>query len=249
MGKSWAASSLFLCLLTGSLASAEVTEHLVSRMEELSVGVHSYKAAYDLTLQMEKGPIRMKGLLLYKWPASLRNEMSVDGPLGLHQMIYWREGILWQYLPASKVAFRQEEAKLREQFPQLFASQELLNLRSPFEMAQPHSIQLIREEPAEGGEGYYLFEAVPKKAIQSQGVLSPQLCRFRISSQDGLLRDFLMYNAHGQEIYAQHFWDIQINLELLDEEFQFHLPDDVEVVDVTKKSKERLEAMAKGASL
>ena len=58
-----------------------------------------------------------------------------------------------------------------------------------------------------------------------------------------------MYDENGQEIYRQRFWDIQINLELLDEEFEFRLPENVEVVEVTQETEKRLSGMAKEAPL
>lgn len=232
----------------GGRAGADLTGHMLARVEELSLGVRSYKAHYDLVLKVSDTELIMKGILLYKWPGWLRNEMTVDFSPSLSQVLYWKDGILWQYLPSSKVVFRQEEGRLRERYPEIFASQDLLSLRSPFDLVETGSIRFLEEEKGEGARTHYLFEGIPKKAIQAQGALSPKLCRFRVSTADGLLRDFIMYDASGQEIYKQRFWDIQVNLELLDEEFEFELPNDVEIVEVTKETDRRLDRLAKGAS-
>ena len=233
--------------MTG-MAEADVTKHVLARIEELSLGIRSYKASYDLILRLKEGEVRMEGFLLYKWPEQVRNEMSVDSPPGLSQIIYLQKGIFWQYLPSSKVAFRQKEEKLRQQFPEIFASQDLINLRSPFDLVETGSLRFLEEEREEGDNASYLFEGTPKKAIQAQGSLAPRLCRFRISSRDGLLRDFVMYDEGGQEIYNQHFWDVQVNLELLDEEFEFQLPDDAQVVEVTQQTEKRLQTLAQKGS-
>jgi len=242
----WIAIGVIFYLLIGGTAAAGITQHILSRIEELSLPVRSYKANYDLTLRLKGDEIRMKGILLYKWPEQIRNDMAVDDTRGLRQIIYWKNGILWQYLPDSKVAFRQEEAKLRGEYPDIFATQDLLNLRSPFDLVEIGSVRFLEEERGEGAEAFYLLEGIPKKALQAQGVLSPQLCRFRISSQDGLLRDFIMYDENGEEIYKQHIWELQANLDLLDEEFEFRLPEDVELVEVTQENEKRLAALAKG---
>ena len=239
---------IFLFFFMAGTATADVTKHVLARIEELSLGIRSYKANYDLILQLKEGEVKMKGSLLYKWPEQVRNEMSVDSTPGLGQIIYLQKGISWQYLPSSKVAFREQEERLRRQFPEIFASQDLINLRSPFDLVEAGSLRFLEEERGEGDEASYLFEGTPKKAIQIQGSLAPRLCRFRISNRDGLLRDFVMYDEGGQEIYKQHFWDVQVNLELLDEEFEFQLPDDVQIVEVTKQTKKRLEALAQKGS-
>ena len=238
---------MVFCLIVGT-AFADLTPHMLARVEALAVGVRSYKANYDLILRVDEKELKLKGMVLYKWPRQMRNEMTVEGPLGTQQIIYWKEGIVWQYLPSSKVAFRQQEARLREKFPEDFVSQDLLNLQNPFDLVETKTIHFIEEQQQEG-EAVYLFEGIPKKAIQIQKALAPHLCRFWISTNDGLLRNFSMYDENGQEIYRQRFWDIQINLELLDEEFEFRLPENVEVVEVTQETEKRLSGMAKEAPL
>ena len=231
----------------GSIASADMTPHLLSRIEELSLGIRSYQANYDLTLRIDGKELQIKGALLYKWPHEMRNEMSLDAAQGPAQVIYWKDGIVWQYFPQEKVAFRQQEAKLREEFPDLFASQDLLNLQNPFEIVETKSVRFLKEE-GEAEEAVYLFEGIPKKAIRSQAKLSPALCQFRISSSDGLLRGFSMYDDAGQEIYRQHFWGVQVNLEVLDEELEFRLPDNVQIIEVTQQTKKHLEELKQETS-
>ena len=77
-------------LFLSGVASADITPHLLSRIEELSLGIRSYKANYDLILRLEDKELRIKGMLLYKWPRKMRNEMTVEGPLGAGQVIYWK---------------------------------------------------------------------------------------------------------------------------------------------------------------
>lgn len=226
---------------------ADITPHLLSRIEELSLGVRSYQANYDLLLRVDGKELKIKGALLYKWPRQMRNEMSLDASRGPTQIIYWKDGIVWQYFPQEKVAFRLQESKLREKFPNLFASQDLLNLQNPFEIVEKESILFMKEE-GEGSEAAYLFEGIPKKAIQAQVKLSPKLCRFLISSSDGLLRDFSMYDENGQEIYRQHFWGIQMNLEVLEDELEFHLPENAQVIEATQETEKHLEQIKQGAS-
>ncbi len=216
-------------------------DRILARVEQRSLFVRSYKANFDLWLKAGEDEFFMTGLALYKWPEMLRVEMSLRDQRELNQILYRKDGAVWQYIPSANIAFRRDEKKLREQFPDTFASQELVNLRNPFDLLEKETLRFLDEEHL-GDKAMYLFEGVPKKAIRHQGLLSPALCRLRIAEEDGLLRDLVMYDDAGVEIVKQHFWDVQPNLEILDEEFLFR-PQDVKLVEVTEQTVHKMELL------
>ena len=245
--KSSLTASFFLIGLAFSAAYGEdLRGHLLSRIEQKSLAVQSYKANFDLWIRAGEGEFMLTGVTLFKWPKMLRVEMSLRDEKTLSQVLYWREGVVWQYLPSANVAFHREEEELRKKYPETFASQDLLNIQNPFDLVESSSIKFIEEESVEG-ESLYLFEGVPKKAIQHQGVLQPVLCRMQIADKDGLLRTLVLYDAAGREVVKQRFWDIQINLELLDEEFMFK-PENVKLVEVTKQTEKKMKLLLKEGS-
>ena len=226
------------------LAAAEdIGSHIVSRIEQKALGVQSYKANFDLWLRAGGKEFFLTGVTLFKWPKMLRTEMSLRDSKELSQVIYWKGGIVWQYLPSARVAFRQQEEILRGKYPDAFASQDLINLQNPFDLIETKTLKFIDEERVDG-KTMYLFEGVPKKAIRHQGVLTPALCRMRVADENGLLQDLILYDASGQEILKQHFWDIQPNLELLEEEFEFR-PENVKLVEITQETEKKMRLMLK----
>jgi len=233
-----------LCFASVALSTArgeDLRGHLLSRIEQRSLAVRSYKASFDLWIRAGGEEFELTGVTLFKWPKMLRVEMSLRDEKALSQILYWREGIVWQYLPSANVAFHREEETLRKKYPETFASQDLVNLQNPFDLVEGASIKFLGEESVEG-ESLYLFEGTPKKAIQHQGVLQPVLCRMQIADKDGLLRALLLYDASGREIVKQRFWDLQTNLELLDEEFMFK-PENVKLVEVTKQTEKKMKLL------
>lgn len=235
---SFLGAGLYFLGLISPVAAEDIGNHILSRIEKKALAVQSYKASFDLWLRVGENHFSLIGTTLFKWPKMLRTEMSLRDEKALSQILYLKEGISWQYLPVAKVAFHREEATLREKFPDTFASQEFLNIQNPFDLVEQKTLKFL-EEQNENGEVFYLFEGVPKKAIRYQGALSPVLCRMRIAEKDGLLRDLTFYDAKGTEIVKQHFWDIQPNLELLDEEFAFK-PENVKLVEVTKQTEKKM---------
>ena len=229
--------SFFLVFLPHASAE-DIGKHMLSRIEQKAFLVHSYKANFDLWLRLEDKEVRLSGTLLYKWPKRLRTEMSLSEQKTLSQVIYWKDGMMWQYLPSAGTAFRQNEEALRQKFPDTFASQDLLNLQNPFDLIEPHSVKFVDEE-RENGKAVYLFEGVPKTAIRHQGVLQPVLCRMKVSEENGLLEEMVMRDKAGEEIMKQRFWDIQVNPELLDEEFIFN-PEHVTLVEITKETEKKM---------
>ncbi|MFH1857535.1 MAG: hypothetical protein ABH845_01340 [Candidatus Omnitrophota bacterium] len=240
-----AAALIFLA--PGTLRADSFRDHLLSRIEQKSLNVQSYKASFDLWVRAGEEEFSLVGTTLYKRPKMLRVEMVLRDEKGLNQVLYQKGGLVWQYLPSAKVAFRRQEDVLREKFPDAFASQDLLNIQNPFDLVESGTVKFIDEEQV-SGETTYLFEGVPKKAIRYQGFLSPALCRMRVADQDGLLRDLVMYDGAGVEIMKQHFWDIQLNLELLEEEFDFR-PEDVKLIEVTKHTIKKMELLMQGGGL
>ena len=236
---SLAATVIFLATAFSPVRAQDAfRDHILSRIEQKALMIHSYKANFDLWMRVGERELILSGSTLFRWPKMLRVEMVLQDQKELNQILYWKEGIVWQYIPSANVAFRRQEKVLREKFPESFASQDLLNLQNPFDLVESGTIRFLDEERV-GGETTYLFEGIPKKAIQYQGLLNPALCRMRIADQDGLLRDLTMYDAEGVEIVKQHFWDIQTNLELLEEEFTFK-PEDVRLVEVTKHTEKKM---------
>jgi len=225
--------------LSLQLSYADLGDHILSRVEQKALNIRSYKTNFDLWMRIGEEEFSLVGTTLFKWPQMLRIEMMLQGQKELGQVLYQKEGIVWQYLPSAGIAFRRQESLLKKKFPKSFASQDLLNIQNPFEMVESESIQFLDEEQV-GGETTYLFEGVPKKSIQHQGVMSPVFCRLRIAEKDGLLRDFMMYDASGVLLVKQHYWDIQANLEILDEEFVFQA-EDVKLIEVTKRTEKMME--------
>ncbi len=235
---SFLGASLVLLGLSHPVSAEDIGSHILSRIEKKALAVQSYKASFDLWMRVGENQFSLIGTTLFKWPKMLRTEMSLRDEKGLSQTLYLKGGISWQYLPVAKVAFHREEETLRKKFPDTFASQEFLNIQNPFDLVEQKTLKFL-EEQIEFGEVFYLFEGVPKKAIRHQGVLSPAQCRLRIAEKDGLLRDLTLYDAAGTEVVKQHFWDIQPNLELLDEEFVFK-PENVKLVEVTKQTEKKM---------
>jgi len=230
-------------LLPAPATAEDIGSHIVSRIEQKALGVQSYKANFDLWLRAGGEEFFLTGVTLFKWPKMLRTEMSLRGSKELSQVIYWKGGIVWQYLPSARIAFRQQEEILRGKYPDAFASQDLVNLQNPFDLIETKTLRFIDEERVDG-KTMYLFEGVPKKAIRHQGVLTPALCRMRIADENGLLQDLVLYDASGQEVLKQHFWDIQPNLELLEEEFEFR-PENAKLVEITQETEKKMRLMLK----
>lgn len=251
MEKLFSSFTLITCLVliglpVHGLDAEDIGSHILARMEQKAIAVQSYKASFDLWMRVGENEFSLIGTTLFKWPKRLRVEMSLHDAKELSQVLYLKEGIVWQYLPLAKVAFHREEETLRKKFPDTFASQELLNIQEPFDLVESKTVKFLEEERV-GGETTYLFEGIPKKAIQHQGMLTPALCRIRIAEKDGLLRDLVLYDSAGAEVVKQHFWDIQPNLELLDEEFIFK-PEDVKLVEVTKQTEKKMMLLLKEES-
>ncbi len=230
-------------MVLSDASAEELGAHILSRMEQKALLIHSYKANFDLWLHLEGKEMQLTGTILYKWPKMLRTEMVLREQGTLSQVIYWKDGLMWQYLPSARMAFRQNETVLREKFPDTFASQDLLNLQNPFDLVEPNTIRFLDEERKDG-KTRYLFEAVPKRAIRQQGVLQPALCRMTLLEESGLLEEWALLDASGKELFRQRFWDIQKNPELLDDEFIFK-PENVELVEVTKETEKKMALLLK----
>lgn len=232
---------LFFLLNPLWAAAEDLGGHLLSRIEQKALAVQSYKAHFDLWMRVGGEEFSLTGTTLFKWPKMLRVEMALRDQKEIGQILYWKGKVVWQYLPSANVAFHREEETLRKRFPDSFASQDLLNIQDPFDLLEGKTIRFLEEERMDG-ETMYVFEGIPKRAIRHQGVLQPAVCRMWIADRDGLLRDLVMYDGAGREIVKQHFWEIQPNLELLEEEFVFK-PEDVKLVEVTKETEKKMELL------
>lgn len=235
-------SGILVTLLTpSSLYGEELGRHILSQIEKKSLFIQSYKAHFDLWMRVEGKEFSFTGTTLFKWPKRLRVEMALKDQEEIRQILYWDGEVVWQYLPSARIAFHRKEQFLREKFPKHFASQDLLNLQNPFDLVQSETIHFVDEERV-NDETYYLFEGLPKKAIQYQGILNPALCRMRIAEKNGLLQDLEMYDGSGVVIVKQHFWDIQPNIELLEDEFKFK-PEGIKLVEVTRHTENKMKLL------
>lgn len=207
-----------LCLLlvvTGRAATATATEadDIVARVQARYDATHDFTAKVIQKLRVASldKTLTSEGTVAFKKPGRMRWEFKEDDP----QIIVADGKTLWFYKP-------QEQQVFKAPFDAAFKSTTPISfLTGVGRIAQDFDVALNGESV--DGKLLYL-QLVPKRAGGDVGVL-----RLRVTRDSADIRGAEIYDPLGN-VSILEFEDLQRNLGLPDDRFEFEVPPGVDVI-------------------
>lgn len=214
------------------------SEEIIQIIQEKSQAVKSYKASFDLKMQGPQGETVLSGIILFKRPDKIRMEMSLPEVQQARQVMVSDGVTLWQFSPFLKVASKVDIGQLKEEFGEAYFTQPQENTLEPFKAIDRTSIQYLGKERFNAQECFVL-EARPKAAKEGEGLFFK--AKIWIDTETGLEKKTVFFDLQGKEVFSRNFKKVEVNLDIPDLNFEFKLPEGIEVMDVTEETRKMIE--------
>jgi outer membrane lipoprotein-sorting protein len=225
--------AIVICAGGGLLQAEETTEQIIATLKAKTEAVKTVRADLRMTMTVMGQAIAMEGPVLAASPGKSRIEMSVKiGPMKMDQIIISDGVTAWTYQPMLKMVHRIDVAKVAAETGVEQAGQQGNDLTRPFASLPEKNIEQGRTERLAGIE-VHVFEGTPAMPNLPQIPFKPAKVKIWVGTEDGLLRKSIMFDADGKEMMSQAYDNIEVNVEISEETFQFTPPDGVQVVDMT----------------
>ncbi len=215
------------------LRAEETTEQMIANLKAKAVAVKTVRADLKMSMAIMGQKMTMAGPVLIAPPGKARIEMSMDmGLMKMDQVIVADGTTVWTYQPTLKMAHRIDAAKVAAETGIEQVGQQGNDLTQPFAGLAPESIKLVRADKLAGNE-VHVFEGVPAMPNLPQIPFKPAKTEVWVGAEDGLLRKSVMFDADGKEMMSQAYENIEVNVEIPAEKFQFTPPEGIQVMDMT----------------
>lgn len=202
-----------LVLLVAVVARAGEADDIATRVQERYDATHDFTARVVQKLRVASldKTLTSEGTVAFKKPGRMRWEFKEDDP----QIIVADGTTLWFYRP-------QEQQVFKAPFDSAFRSTTPISfLTGVGRITQDFNVTLSGESP--DGKLLYL-QLTPKKDAGDVGVL-----RLRVTRDTADIRGAEVFDPLGN-VSILEFEDVQRNLALPDDRFQFEIPPGVDVI-------------------
>ncbi|MDZ7617301.1 MAG: hypothetical protein U1E05_09865 [Patescibacteria group bacterium] len=218
----------------GHVWAEETSEQILARLKTKADAVKTVRANMKMTMAIMGQAITMEGSALIAAPGKSRMEMAMNlGGMKMDQIIVSDGATVWTYQPALKMAHRIDVVKVAAETGVEQAGQQAGDLTKPLAGLVPASVKLVRTEKV-GDVEWYVFEGAPALPKMPQIPFKPAKIEVTISAEDGLLRKSVMLDANGKEMISQAYDNVEVNVDIPEERFQFTPPEGVQVTDMTE---------------
>jgi len=187
--------------------------------------VQSYRTRFRLEAREETGETAvLEGDLLFERPNRRRMEMRLSGDSEISQMVVSDGQREWQYYPDVQTVYL---AKAMERVP---------GPHRPFAEMMEGTVRFI-EWVGQGGEERMRFEGKPIESVTVGAPVPIETIRVEVASADGLVRRLALLDESGNEVLSQAYQQVEINMQIPRDSFQFVPPADVSVVEMDEEGK------------
>ncbi|MDE2998336.1 MAG: hypothetical protein OXU79_04570 [Gemmatimonadota bacterium] len=163
-------------------------------------------------------------------PARMRVARVLAGRI--RQTIVSDGSLMWRYDPEEKIVYRINMARVYRA-TQVEADADQSNPMRPFRALEWKSIRYSGTDTLKG-EILRVFEAAPEVTLLFAELPDPpSRVRFSVHPEDGLVRDVRYFDAEDRELLSRRFEDLNTNVKVDEEQFEFVVPAGVHVMDVT----------------
>ncbi len=217
---------------TAAFAESAVLPKEAQELTEKLSGVKTYQADFTMETKEEDGkPVKLAGKISFKNPNLRRLEIKQDDTQELPQLVVADGTYEWHYDPNSNPERQEVPQVLRSKVPAV-----LPGPHRPFGEIQSGTLRFV-EKSGSGEAALVRFEGAPALPIAQSSPVPIKLIRLDVSDGDGFLRHLVLLDEKGQEVLAQHYTNIRINLDLPASDFVFTPPEGVPIRDLSAAAK------------
>ncbi len=235
------ATFILSCLiLSVAPAHAFYAREAINDVEEKFGNIETYKAVYRLKTNTAYQSYTTTGMVFFKRPDKIKTEMILILKQPMNQVVVSNGETMWVKIQQENQVSKIDLASLKESFGESYFDYQEPNMCKPFKEVERSTLKFIGTEEV-NGENMYVFEAKPSKFQIAQGNL-PEGSRVKIwvSTNTGLQHRVSVFDESGKEIIQHEFKDFVINQFINDYEFEFKLPSDSKVTDITDEIKNKM---------
>ncbi|MBI5115450.1 outer membrane lipoprotein carrier protein LolA [Candidatus Poribacteria bacterium] len=254
-------------LVLASAAFAQTdskTQQMIDEVTQKAKAVNSYRADIKMEMAMQGEKMVSSGTMAFKRPDKVHMVTTMAMPSmpemppgmpgmppgmsgGMKQEMYGSGDVLWNYMPASRMAHKVDLAKVRKQYPQAPVAQPEDPSR-PFDAFLKDKIKFVEKKTVEG-KSVYVFEGDISQAAtrMSGGQMGPHESPSRIAvwlnSDTGLPNKMFVYDMSNKLMMTHAYTNYKINVPINDSEFLFAPPAGVQIMDNTQSMIDSMKKM------
>jgi outer membrane lipoprotein-sorting protein len=229
-----AVAVLAFALQSGFLHGEETTEQIIAELKAKAENVETVRADLKMTTTVMAQQLTMEGSAIFSKPDRTHIEMSMDiGAMKMDQTVISDGTTVWTYQPTLRMVHKIDTAQVAAETGIEHSAQQGGDVMRPFQSLQAESIKWLRSDESEGVE-IHVFEGTPAVPDLPQIPFTPAKIELWVGVEDGLLRKATMYDAEGNEVISQSYDNIEVNVDVPEEKFQFVPPEGIQVLDMTE---------------
>lgn len=223
--------SLFLCiLLIYCCTSSRLSK--TTELEKINTAfgsVLSYRARTKTTMVLGDGvSVQTTGQCIYKKPQMLKCFTKQEKKGGFEAINLTTDKIRWSYskILGNRVAFKTDLRGVKFKYGDSYSQY--------IDHIDKNSIRFMGQKIIDGVK-YYLFEGKPTDIVETNEKDEDKGRKFQflVNTKDGILRKMVESDRNGNIIGKQIISDVEINIPISDEEFEFVPPEGTQIIDMT----------------
>lgn len=228
---------IFMILFSAVFPKFVFSEELDTKkaLEDINLklsDINSYSADMSFYFVFDAEEKKIDGKISFDKPDYLWMEISSSDARQPSQLMISNGENYWMYIPRDKVVFVTDLKIVREKYPDYYLEHQSAGISSPFRGMDISTITLISEKDYNNGSAY-VFRARPGSDFVSQGVDFSE-AEFWIGIDDGLLKKIVFFDKDNNPVMTQVYSNIKVNIPVDKERFDFKIPEEVEVIDMTE---------------
>ena len=202
----------------------QTTREILDHLTKLGKATDSYQADVTSIIEGHSGRTHStSGKFKYKWPRMLWTKVWRIEDGKLIGLTVSNGKIRWVYSPITNMARKYIKQTMHEDAQEKgWFSADVLN---------EASLVYLGKNQLEGEE-VYIIEGEPSDLIKQKNPNPPGKTRFYIGAKDGIMRKIITYNPDGREIGSQTFKNIQRDLSISNQDFDFTPPEGAQILEV-----------------
>jgi outer membrane lipoprotein-sorting protein len=246
------ALAIALVTLCSSIALAQPDSETRRKLDEVAAkvaGIKNYKVDTKMETQMMGQTMTTTGEMTFQKPNKMRMTTTMDmmGGMTMKQEMVVSDDIAWTYMPMMNMATKMDMKKLKAMGEEQFGMAKDADITTPFAGFPEDKIKYIEEKETDDG-AVYVFEAKPSfGAMQPEGSpvsqMLPETMIIWIDVDTGLPAKIIMKTKDDTTMMEQAYSNFRINVEIDESEFEFTLPEGVQVMDMTEGAMNMMQQM------
>ncbi len=238
----FAASAFCLLLATPAAVRADDAAEIAA-IRKKAGEIANFRASMAMTMSMMGQRQEMTGTV-QKQGQKLRMETDMPA-MGMKQIVVSDGKVVHTHIPMMNMVQTMDVERIRKAGADDMAAAMTQEQNDPFGATKTEDLTLVGREKLDDADVVVVEGPIPQAPGVAPGML-PAKVRAWFDAKDGMVRQSVFFAQDGSEMITQKVTDYEINPTFEEGTFEFQVPADAQVVDMTDSIIKMAETLRQG---